>query len=75
MKDTNIDSLTQKCDKGDGESCYELGHMYELGDMYPFGDGAEQNDQLAVRFYTKACEADYELGCDTLDAYSYQKTR
>ncbi|RKV43568.1 tetratricopeptide repeat protein, partial [Helicobacter pylori] len=51
--------LSKACDLKDGEGCFNLGSIYELN-----GYGVVKKDlKKAARYYSKACELDYDGGC------------
>lgn len=49
--------LKEICDDGSGYMCTNVGMVYENG------MGAEQNDSIAVEFYTKGCHNNDSNGC------------
>ena len=52
------DELTAKkraaCDDGNSAACFEMGERYRV---------VEQDNKTAIKFFRKACNADYMTGC------------
>jgi len=52
------DDLTKKkralCDGGNSAACFEMGERYRV---------VEQDNKTALKFFRKACNADYMTGC------------
>ncbi|CZE48154.1 tetratricopeptide repeat protein [Campylobacter geochelonis] len=49
------------CDKNDALGCNALGNLYKKG------KGVEQNNELAKKYYKKACELGLKPACDSQD--------
>ncbi|WP_281951265.1 tetratricopeptide repeat protein [Nitrosophilus kaiyonis] len=50
----------QKCEKGIGSACTEIGFMYDKA------IGVAKNDYKAVEFYSRGCDLDDQRGCVNL---------
>ena len=55
-----VPEMTQACDKGDAEVCFDLGVMYD------YAKGISEDKPQAVLLYTKSCDANYAQACSNL---------
>jgi TPR repeat protein/serine/threonine protein kinase len=53
------------CTRGDGEACWNLGHMYEKG------VGIPEDSSRAMALFLKSCDAGFARGCSSL-GYMYE---
>jgi len=53
----DITKLKKECASGKGDSCFILGSMYENG------YGVKQNFTIAKKYFGKACDLKFQLGC------------
>lgn len=65
VKKSKTEILTEACNNGNASSCVSLGdnHIYTIRPR-------EEDDFMAVKFYTKACSGGNVEGCNKL-AYQY----
>ncbi|MCK5539222.1 MAG: sel1 repeat family protein, partial [Bacteroidales bacterium] len=54
------------CDKNDGPSCSNIGMIYEFATTYlpTYGGYLIKDIEKAKKYYLKACDNKYELGCE-----------
>jgi len=52
--DPQIAGMRSACDKGNSTACFRMGERYRI---------VEQDNKAALKFYIKACDADYMTGC------------
>lgn len=60
------DKLKKECDKGNTESCYQLGEFYDKKGGAVTTKEGQKYQPLATEYYTKACDLGLKKGCEAM---------
>jgi uncharacterized protein len=63
-----VKNLENQCNRGYGDKCTNLGYKYDIG------KDVAVNEQLAFKYYKKACDLKSSAGCNNLGSF-YQSGR
>lgn len=60
------EKLKKECNKGNAESCYQLGEFYSKKDGAITTKEGQKNQTLTTKYYTKACDLGMKKGCEAM---------
>ncbi len=55
---SEVKAYNKACESGDPVACFELEYLYENG------MGMQQDKDIALKYYTKACDLKYQFACE-----------